>query len=88
VDVSHRAVIFICRFWKPPGAGEVLSKVFIDKLVYFSVEVFLAVAGLHAPRRVATAPTRHNTASLTPQSSYYNIYFRFMVVDHVTQLGI
>ena len=28
--------------------------------------VFLATAGLPAPRRVATAPTRHSPASLTP----------------------
>jgi hypothetical protein len=25
VNISHRAVSFICRFWKPPCAGEVLS---------------------------------------------------------------
>jgi hypothetical protein len=66
VDVSHCVVIFICRFWKPPRAGEVLPNFFIDRLVYFFAEVFLAVAGLPAPRRVATAPTRHSTASLTP----------------------
>jgi hypothetical protein len=24
VNISHRAVSFICRFWKPPSAGEVL----------------------------------------------------------------
>jgi hypothetical protein len=64
VDVSHHAVIFICRFCKPPGAGEVLPKVFIDKLLYFSAEVFLAAAGLPALRRVATAPTSQSLASL------------------------
>ena len=68
VNISHRAATFICRFWKPPRAGEVLPKFFIDRLVYFFAEVFLAVAGLPAPRRVATAPTRHSPASLTPPS--------------------
>jgi hypothetical protein len=66
VDVSHCVVSFICRFWKPPCAGEVLPKFFIDRLVYLFAEVFLAVAGLPAPRRVATASTRHSPASLTP----------------------
>jgi hypothetical protein len=66
VDVSHCVVSFICRFWKPPRAGEVLPKFFNDRLVYLFAEVFLAVAGLPAPRRVATAPTRHSPASLTP----------------------
>jgi hypothetical protein len=68
VDVSHHAVTFICRFWKPPGAGEVLPNFFVDRLVYFFAEVFLAATGLHAPRRVVTAPTRHSPASLTPPS--------------------
>jgi hypothetical protein len=44
---------------------QVLPKFFIDKFVYFFVEAFLAVAGLPALRRIATAPTRHNLASLT-----------------------
>ena len=66
VNVSHRAVNFICRFWKPPRAGEVLPNFFVDILGYFFAEVFLAAAGLPAPRRVATAPTHHSTASLTP----------------------
>jgi hypothetical protein len=42
---------------------------FFDMLVYFFTEkilVFLATAGLPAPRRIATAPTRHSPASLTP----------------------
>jgi hypothetical protein len=34
---------------------------FVDKVL-----IFLAVVGLPAPHRVATAPTRHNPASLTP----------------------
>jgi hypothetical protein len=47
VNVSHHDVSFICRFWKPPGAGEVLPKFFVDKFVFFFAEkvvVFLAVA--------------------------------------------
>jgi hypothetical protein len=32
VDVSHRVDTFICRFWKPPRAGEVLPKFSIDRL--------------------------------------------------------
>jgi hypothetical protein len=35
VNVSHRVVTFICRFWKPPRAGEVLPNFFVDRLVYF-----------------------------------------------------
>jgi hypothetical protein len=66
--VSHRVVTFICRLWKPPCAGEVLPKFFVDKLVYVFAEIFLTVAGLLAPRRVATAPTRHSSASYTPPS--------------------
>jgi hypothetical protein len=34
VYVSHRVVPFICRFWKPPRAGEVLP-IFFDRLVFF-----------------------------------------------------
>jgi hypothetical protein len=29
VDVSHHAANFICRFWKPPRAGEVLPNFFL-----------------------------------------------------------
>jgi hypothetical protein len=29
VDVSHRAATFICRFWTPPHAGEVLQKILL-----------------------------------------------------------
>jgi hypothetical protein len=59
VDVSHRAATFICRFWKPPLAGEVLPKFSIDRLLLnFFVEVFLAAAQEPAPQRVITAPTR------------------------------
>jgi hypothetical protein len=66
VCVSYRVVTFIYRFWKPPRAGKVLPKFFVDKLVFiFSEEVFLAVAGLPVPRCVSTAPTCHSLASLT-----------------------
>jgi hypothetical protein len=67
--------------------GEMLPNFFVDRLVHFSAEVFLAVVGLPSPRRVATAPTHHSLASLTPPSPY-NFYFRIMVVDHVTQIGV
>jgi hypothetical protein len=33
VDVSHRADSFICRFYKPPRAGEVLPKFSIARLL-------------------------------------------------------
>jgi hypothetical protein len=40
---------------------------FVDMLVFFIfAEVFLAITGLPAPHHVATTPTRHSTASLTP----------------------
>jgi hypothetical protein len=41
----------------------------INRLVFLFTEkilVFLAAAGLSAPRPVATAPTRHSPTSLTP----------------------
>jgi hypothetical protein len=38
----------------------------LTDLCFFFVEVFLAVAGLPAPRPLATAPTRHNPTSLSP----------------------
>jgi hypothetical protein len=75
VRVSHRVVRSICRFCKPPRTGEVLPILF-DMLVYFFVEVFLAIASLPTPRRVATAPTRH----LHPR---YNFYSRSMVIDYI-----
>jgi hypothetical protein len=34
VDVSHRAVTYICRLWKPPRAGEVLPIFLVDRLLY------------------------------------------------------
>jgi hypothetical protein len=33
VDVSHRAATFICRFWTPPRAAEVLPKFFVARLL-------------------------------------------------------
>jgi hypothetical protein len=79
MNVGHRAVVF-CRYSKPPRAGEVLPKFLIDSIIFISFFaeksplkrsrstpiVFLDVAGLPAPRRLATAPTRHGSASLTP----------------------
>jgi hypothetical protein len=41
----------------------------LTDLCFFFTEkilVFLAAAGLPAPRHVATAPTRHSPTSLTP----------------------
>jgi hypothetical protein len=58
VGVSHRVVSFICRVWKPPRAGEMLPKFFVDRLVFLA-EVFLVVVGLPAPCHVATALTHH-----------------------------
>jgi hypothetical protein len=48
---DHRAVTFICRFWKPPCAGR-CYRFFVDRLVFFFfAEVFLAIASLSAPLR-------------------------------------
>jgi hypothetical protein len=38
VDVSHCADTFICRFWKPLRAGEVLPKFSIDRLWLYTLE--------------------------------------------------
>jgi hypothetical protein len=79
VNVGYRAVVF-CRYSKPHRAGEVLPKFLIDNIIFLSLFaekspskrsrstpiVFLGVAGLPAPRRLATALTRHGSASLTP----------------------
>jgi hypothetical protein len=35
VDDSHRAASFICRFWKPPRAREVLPNFLLIGLSYF-----------------------------------------------------
>jgi hypothetical protein len=37
VRVSHHAVTFICKFWKPPCAGEVLLN-FFDRLVFIFLQ--------------------------------------------------
>jgi hypothetical protein len=68
VDVSHRVVSFICRFWKPHWTWEVLSNFCVDTFVLFEekVYVFLVVVYLPAPRPLATAATCHSFASLTP----------------------
>jgi hypothetical protein len=79
VNVGHHAVVF-CRYSKTPRAGEVLPKFLINSIIFsfFFAEksplkwsrstsiVFLDVAGLPALRRLATAPTRHGFAILTP----------------------
>jgi hypothetical protein len=79
VNVDHCAVVF-CRYSKPPHEGEVLPKFLIDSIIFLSffadksplkrsrstLIVFLGVAGLPAPHRLTTAPTRHGSASLTP----------------------
>jgi hypothetical protein len=44
VYVSHRVVPFICRFWKPPSAGEVLPN-FFDRLVFFICRRWRTVSG-------------------------------------------
>lgn len=50
--------------------------------------VFLAVAGLPAPRLVATAtPARTLLAGLHRHPTY-NLSFRIIVVDHITQLSV
>jgi hypothetical protein len=60
VDVSHRAISFICRFWKPPRAGEVLL-FFVDRFVLI---LFRGLTSRYGPG----CTDNHNPASLTPQS--------------------
>jgi hypothetical protein len=45
--------------------GGVANFFLLTRLCFF-VEVFLAIVGLLAPRRVTTAPICHGLASLTP----------------------
>jgi hypothetical protein len=67
MDVNNYAASFICRLCKPPRVGEVLPNFFVDRLeLIFFAKVILATAREPAPCHVATAPTRHNPASLTP----------------------
>jgi hypothetical protein len=86
VDVGHRAVICECRPSYRCFFGEVLPKFLIDSIIFLSFFaeksplkrsrstpiVFLSVAGLPAPRCLATAPTRHGSTILTPPSPRYN----------------
>jgi hypothetical protein len=60
VVVGLRADVFY-RFWEPPRAGEVLPKFSVDTNQF----LFVGVAGLPAPRCLATAPTRHRPAILS-----------------------
>jgi len=69
----------LCKFWEPPRAGEVLPKFLVEtNQLHFlagggpvggtrrsTLIVFVSVAGLSAPRRLATAPTHHRPATLT-----------------------
>jgi hypothetical protein len=73
VNISHRDVTFICKFWKPHLVGVVLP----TDLCLFFAEVFLTVVGLPAPSRVATASTRHSLASLTPPPLYVERLFSY-----------
>jgi hypothetical protein len=71
VHVSHHAVSFLAGFRNLTVQGRCYQIfVLIDLSSFFAekVLVLLAVAGLPAPRRVATTPTRHSPASLTPPS--------------------
>ena len=77
VVVGLRANVF-CRFWEPLRAGEVLPKFSMESnhLPFLcrtrtvgrhsaTPIVFVGVAVLPAPRRLATAATRHRPTSLT-----------------------
>jgi hypothetical protein len=85
-DVSHHAVTFICKFWKPPRAREVLP-------IFLLIGLFIFCRCL--PSRCRSSCTasplyRPTTAPLAWLHCHprYNLYFRTMVVDHVTQLGV
>ena len=82
VHVSHRAVGFLVGFGNLTVHGRGYRNFVLTVLCFFFfVEkspserrqstsatpiTFLAAAGLPAPRRLATAPTRNGPASLTP----------------------
>ena len=82
VHVGHRAVGFLAGFGNLTVQGRCCQNFVLTVLCFFffvekspsersqSTSVtpiaFLAAAGLPAPRRLATAPTRHGPASLTP----------------------
>jgi hypothetical protein len=73
---------FFYKFWKPHRAGVVLPKIYMDTnlFAFYAGEGPVRAkpeylgdpgrlcrrAGLPTPRRLATAPTRHSPASLTP----------------------
>jgi hypothetical protein len=62
-------LLLFVGFLKSPRAGKCGRFFVVDRLVLiFFAEVFLAAAGLSALRRVTTASTHHNRASLTPPS--------------------
>ena len=81
VHVGHRAVGFLASFENLTVQGSCCQNFVLIVLCFFFAEkspseqsrstsvtpiAFLAAAGLPAPRRLATAPTRHGPASLTP----------------------
>jgi hypothetical protein len=81
VVVGHRVVVFLQVLETSPRRGSVAEILSSHYYVSFSGEnllersrsiliVFLGVAGLPTPRRLATAPTRHGPASLTPPAPY------------------
>ena len=39
VDVSHRVVSFICRFWELPYVGEVLPQFSVDMFVFIFLQM-------------------------------------------------
>jgi hypothetical protein len=51
VDVSHRADTFICRFWKPSCAREMLPKFSIDRLRLYMLEDGGPRVDVHGPCR-------------------------------------
>ena len=74
--VSAIESILFCRFWEPPRTGEVLPKFLTNVFLFYRAEdvrgaseeliVYVGAAGLPAPLRLATAPTRHCLATLSP----------------------
>jgi hypothetical protein len=77
VVVGHRTVVFLQVLETSPcrgGAAEILSShYYVSFLGEGPMEgsqstpiIFLSAAGLPAPLRFTTAPTRHGPASLTP----------------------
>ena len=84
VRVSHRAVRSICRFWKPPRTGEVLPIFLTCLFIFYREDTCLPShcgSACTASRHHCTNPPQHRHLR-------YNLNFRIMVVDHVTQLGV